>query len=189
MKNLVIRNLNGKKILGLFVLTNLVYAIMLTITIPKVMSYAGGMKLLDMMPTGYSASYVYALLNVLGTAGRKAYLFQQLPIDMIYPFLFGITYCLLYAFILKKLNNQDSILFYLCFIPIFAGMFDYLENFGIIILLKSYPNDMTTVAQITSVFSVLKTMLSSIYFVSLVIALLALLKNYVISRNIKRTNA
>ncbi|MDR2206936.1 MAG: hypothetical protein LBE36_12375 [Flavobacteriaceae bacterium] len=70
MKNLITKNANGKKILILFILTNIVYAIMLTITIPKVMNFAGGM----MLPTGYDADYVNTLLNALGTDGRNAYL-------------------------------------------------------------------------------------------------------------------
>jgi hypothetical protein len=89
MKNLITRHLNGKKIFVLFVLTSIVYVFMLTITIPKVMSYAGGMKLLDMMPAGYSSDYVNSLLGALGTEGRNAYLFRQIPIDFIYPGLFG----------------------------------------------------------------------------------------------------
>lgn len=152
------------------------------------MSYAGGMKLLDMMPTGYNAGYVNSLLNALGSEGRNAYLFQQIPIDLIYPFLFGITYCLLYAFIIKKLNKLNSFLFYFCFIPILAGLFDYLENIGIITLLKGYPENITTMSRITSIFSVLKSTLSTIYFVSLIIVFLALLTNYIVSRNFKTTN-
>ena len=152
------------------------------------MNYAGGMKLLDMMPTGYNAGYVNSLLNALGSEGRNAYLFQQIPIDLIYPFLFGITYCLLYAFIIKKLNKLNSFLFYFCFIPILAGLFDYLENIGIITLLKGYPEKITTMSRITSSFSVLKSTLSIIYFVILIIALLALLTNYIVSRKFKTTN-
>lgn len=90
------------------------------------MNYAGGMKLLDMMPTGYNANYVNSLMDALGTEGRNAYLFQQIPLDFIYPCLFGITYCLLFAFIINKLGKQDSFLFYLCFIPVLSGIFDYL---------------------------------------------------------------
>jgi len=57
---LINRNLSGKKVLTLFVLTNIVYAAMLIITI---------------------------------------------PLDMIYPFLFGISYCLVIGYFLKKLNK------------------------------------------------------------------------------------
>lgn len=77
MKDLIKRNINGKKILLLFILTNVIYAIMLSITIPKVMRFADGMKLLDMMPTGYNSEYVNSLLSALGTTGRNAYLFNQ----------------------------------------------------------------------------------------------------------------
>lgn len=188
MKNLVIRNLNGKKILILFILTSIVYVIMLTITIPKVMNFAGGMKLLDMLPTGYSADYVNSLLSALGPDGRNAYLFQQIPLDFLYPCLFGVTYCLLFAFIINKLGKQDSLLFYLCFIPVFAGIFDYLENIGIIVMLKNYPDNSTTMLQLTNTFSILKSSLTTIYFVILIITLLKLLTIYIISRNKKTTN-
>ena len=188
MKNLILRNLNGTKILVLFLLTNVVYTIMLAITIPKVVNYAGGMKTLDMIPTGYNADYVNSLLVALGPDGRNAYLFQQIPLDLIYPGLFAITYCLLYAFILKKLDKQESFLFYLCFIPVLAGLFDYLENIGIITLLTNYPNNSITMAEMTNIFSLLKSGLSTIYFIVLIITLLALLAKYIGSKSRKATN-
>ena len=169
MKDLIRKNLNGKRILLLFVLTNIVYAIMLIITIPKVMSFSGGMKLLDMMPTGYSAEYVNALLSALGEKGRNAYLFTQFPIDMIYPFLFGVSSCLILAYFLNKLGKFESRLFYFCLLPLFSGLFDYLENIGIIAMLKSYPNNPVILSQITNVFSVLKSSFTTFYFIVLII--------------------
>ena len=172
MKDLIKRNINGKKILLLFILTNVIYAIMLSITIPKVMSFADGMKLLDMMPTGYNSEYVNSLLSALGATGRNAYLFNQLPVDMIYPFLFGITYCLLLAYIFNKLQKLDSFLFYLCFIPLFSGLFDYCENIGIITMLNNYPDNSNLLTQTTNVFSVLKSSFTTIYFIILTISLI-----------------
>lgn len=172
MKDLIKRNINGKKILLLFIFTNVIYAIMLAITIPKVMSFADGMKLLDMMPTGYNSEYVNSLLSALGAAGRNAYLFNQLPVDMIYPFLFGITYSLLLAYIFNKLQKLDSFLFYLCFIPIFSGLFDYCENIGIITMLNNYPDNSNLLTQTTNVFSVLKSSFTTIYFIILTISLI-----------------
>ena len=169
MKDLIRKNLNGKRILLLFVLTNIVYAIMLIITIPKVMSFSGGMKLLDMMPTGYSAEYVNALLSALGEKGRDAYLFNQLPVDMIYPFLFGVSSCLILAYFLNKLGKFESRLFYFCLLPLFSGLFDYLENIGIIAMLKSYPNNPVILSQITNVFSVMKSTFTTFYFIVLII--------------------
>lgn len=185
VKNIITKNLSKKKILFLFILTNIVYAIMLTITIPKVLVYANGMKILDMIPEGYNKDYINFLFSTLGTEGRDAYLFKQIPLDLIYPSLFGITYCLLYVFIITKLNKQDTPLFYLCLIPIFAGMFDYLENFGIIILLNSYPNISITISKLTSFFSVAKSALTLICFAIISITLIALLIKFIISKNKK----
>lgn len=102
IRNIIDKNLIGKKVLLLFVLTNLVYAIMLIVTIPKTMTFSNGMKLLDMMPMGYNSEYINSLFEALGKNGRQVYLYNQLPIDMIYPFLFGISYCLLIGYFLKN---------------------------------------------------------------------------------------
>lgn len=167
-------NISGKKVLGLFILTNAVYLFMLSVTIPKTMGLTHGMKLLDMMPTGYDFNYVKALFNVLGDGGRELYLTRQLPVDMIYPLLFGLTYCLLLAYFLNKINKLNTPFRYLCLIPIVAGIADYMENFGIIVLLKSYPNLTETAAQTTNLFSVLKSMATTIFFVVLIIVLILL---------------
>lgn len=174
LKELINRNLNGTKVLVLFVLTNIVYAFMLIITIPKTMSFSKGMKLLDMMPTGYNFEYINALFDTLGEKGRAIYLYNQIPVDMIYPFLFGISYCLLIAYFLKKLNRLNSSFFYLCLLPIIAGLADYFENFGIIAMLNSYPDLSIFSMTATNIFTILKSMTTTIYFVALIIILIVL---------------
>lgn len=169
MKELIKKNVNGWKILLLFVLTSGVYAVMLAVTIPKLMSYSGGKQILDMIPTGYSPSYVNSLFEGLGEIGRNAYLYNQLPMDMIYPLLFGVTYCLMLAYFIKKLGKLDSKLFYISYFPILAALFDYCENIGIIAMLRTYPSNPDVMAQVTNVFSILKSMLSSTSFISLII--------------------
>ncbi|WP_417875374.1 hypothetical protein [Winogradskyella sediminis] len=168
------KNISGKKVLGLFILTNLVYTFMLTVTIPKTMEFSNGMKLLDMMPTGYDLKYVNELFISLGENGRLTYLTNQIPVDMIYPLLFGLSYCLLLGYFLKKLNKLNSPYIYLCVIPIIAGIADYLENIGIITMLKSYP-DLTEISVETiSIFSVIKNISTSIFFIALIIILITL---------------
>ncbi len=167
-------NISGKKVLGLFVLTNAVYVFMLTVTIPKTMGFSNGMKLLDMMPTGYDLNYVSELFNSLGEIGRGTYLTNQIPVDMIYPLLFGLTYCLLLAYFLKKLNKLNVPFTYLCLLPIIAGIADYLENFGIIAMLKSYPELTEIAVKTTSSFSVIKSISTSIFFIALIVILIIL---------------
>jgi hypothetical protein len=174
LKDLINRNLTGSKVLVLFVLTNIIYAFMLIITIPKTMGFSNGMKLLEMMPTGYNFEYINTLFDTLGEKGREVYLYNQIPVDMIYPFLFGISYCLLIAYFLKKLNKLNSPFFYLCLLPLVAGIADYFENFGIISMLNSYPDLSLFSTTATNIFTILKSMTTTIYMVALIITLIVL---------------
>ena len=168
------KNISGKKVLGLFILTNLVYTFMLTVTIPKTMKFSNGMKLLDMMPTGYDLNYVNELFTSLGENGRLTYLTNQIPVDMIYPLLFGLSYCLLMGYFLKKLNKLNSPYSYLCIIPIIAGITDYLENIGIITMLKIYPELKESAVYTTNIFSVIKSISTSIVFIAFIVILITL---------------
>jgi hypothetical protein len=174
MRNLITRNLKGRIIIPLFLFAGIVYTIMMTITIPKVMSFSDGMKILDMMPFGYNAAYVDSLLITLGEKGRYAYLVNQIPLDMIYPLLFGISLCLILAYLLKRLGKSEGSLFYICFLPLISALFDYCENIGVITILNSYPDNSNLLAQTTNVFSVLKSTSTTINFVILIVLLIAL---------------
>jgi len=168
------KNISGKKVLGLFILTNVVYLFMLTVTIPKTMEFSNGMKLLDMMPAGYDLNYVSELFSSLGENGRETYLTSQIPVDMIYPLLFGLSYCLLLGYFLKKLNKLNTSFIYLCLIPIIAGIADYLENFGIIVMLKNYPELTEVAVKTTSSFSLIKSISTSVFFIVLIVMLIIL---------------
>jgi len=174
MKKLITKNIQGWKVLVFFILANLVYVYMLTISIPATMSYSNGIKILDMMPGGYDAAYVNLLFNTLGEKGRDVYLYQQIPADMTYPLLFGISYALLLAYFLNKLNTLTTPWFYLCLIPLIAGIADYLENIGIIFMLKNYPDLSHTQVVITNVFSIGKSTLTTVYFITLILVLVLL---------------
>lgn len=162
------RFLKGKIVLTLFVLTGLIYAFMLSETIPKVVSFSGEMKILDMMPAGYNISYVNELFTRLGEPGRNAYLYEQIPFDLIYPAVYGIGFCLLLAWFLDKIGKLNGAFIYLCVLPVFAGFFDYCENTGIILMLKSFPEMSSNLVKITNVFSILKSSLTTLYFFILI---------------------
>ncbi len=164
----------GKIILGLFILTNIIYIYMLVVTIPKTMEFSNRMKLLDMLPTGYNKDYVNELFRTLGETGRGIYLTNQIPVDMIYPILFGLTYSLLLVYFLKKINKLKSPFTYLCMLPIIAGISDYLENIGIITMLNSYPDLTETTVNATNAFSIIKSTSTSLLFITLIVILIIL---------------
>ena len=138
------------------------------------MEFSNGMKLLDMMPTGYDLNYVSELFTSLGEQGRFTYLTKQIPVDMIYPLLFALSYSLLLGYFLKKLNKLNAPYSYLCLIPVVAGIADYLENIGIITMLKNYPDLKETVVYATNLFSVIKSTSTSIFFIVLILVLITL---------------
>lgn len=165
------RNASGKKVLALFILTNVVYLFMLMVTIPMVMGFSQGMKLLDMLPTGYDQAYVKELFAALGAEGRAAYLTRQIPVDMVYPFLFGLSYSLVLAYFLKKLNRLRAPYVLLCLLPVVAGVADYFENLGISVMLKNYPAVTGFAVDMTNFFSLLKSGTTTIFFLVLILLL------------------
>lgn len=183
MKDLIVKNLVGSRILILFFLTGLIYTLMLTVTIPMVMSHSGGLKILDMMPTGYDYTYVKSLLDALGEEGRNIYLYRQIPLDLLFPSLMGITFCLIFAYLLRYLNKLDSKWYYLVFFPLFAGLFDYCENFGFITMLLSYPDIPESLVVISNIFSILKSSVSTLFYTTLLILLII-----VGAKKLKRVN-
>jgi hypothetical protein len=169
----------GKTVVLFFVITNLVYTLMLLITIPEVMEYAGGMKLPDMMPTGYDIEYVNTLFQTLGENGRHAYLYHQIPLDMIYPLLFGICYCLLFFWFLKQIKKHKSSFFYFCLLPLISGISDYIENIGMIKMLIQFPAYSDDTVLITNTFSVLKSTTTTFYFLALIVLLLVFFVQFI----------
>ena len=165
---------SGRNVIILLIATQIFYFTMILYTIPQLMNYADGMNTLDMLPTGYSPEYVKTLLDTLGTVGRDYYLFTQIPIDMIYPFLFAISYSILLTYLFRKSFNHNSKLQYLCLIPLLGGLFDYLENIGIILMISYYPKFSNLLAEVTNVFSILKSVSTTLFFVSLLVGIISI---------------
>jgi hypothetical protein len=158
-----------------------VYAFMLLVTIPYVMTFSAGMPLLDMMPAGYAHDYVVRLLQALGEDGRDAYLTKQIPVDMIYPGLFGCTYALIFLYFLNKTGNLQSRWNVISYFPIVSGASDYIENFFFIDMLTSYPTIIGQRVSIAAIFSVVKSTTTTLYFIALTVLLL-----YLAIRTVKR---
>lgn len=165
---------NGKTVLILFILTNLVYGTILGYSIPLVLSFAPESTLFDMSPTGYSYAQAIELLQSLGLEGRNAYLTVQMPLDFVYPAMFAVSYALLITWILKQYLPRESRLFLLAFIPVLAGSFDYLENVSIIAMLSGFPDVSEILVTSASSFTIAKSGLTTVFFVFLLVALVSL---------------
>lgn len=182
LKKLIYTLSNGKTVLIFFVLSTLVYFLMMTFTIPNLAGIANGMKILDLMPEGYDKQYVDSLFTALGENGRHAYLYYQIPLDLIFPLLYGVGFCLLFAFFLRKINQLTSPFFYFSFLPLIAAISDFIENIGIITMLTQFPNYSEETVTITSTISFLKSSTTTIYFIALIFLLVAFGVQYVKSK-------
>lgn len=171
-KEYIYRNTSGRKAIAYLIPAYSIYILMLLVTIPKLMGVSNGMKIFDMMPFGYGVDYANELLNALGVEGRKIYLYQQIPLDLFYPFLSGIANCLVLSFFLNKLKSLKEPYIYLCSLPLLASMFDYLENFGVIGMLTNYPDYPQFLIQVNSFFSVAKSLFTTVYFIVLIFSVI-----------------
>lgn len=86
----------------------------------------------------YSIDDVDLLFTEMGAEGRAIYQFVESRIDMIFPLIYGPLFFLLWAFFLKEILSKDSKLHYLSVLAGSTMVFDYVENFSILHLLRSY---------------------------------------------------
>lgn len=163
-------NSSGKNVILFFVPAIIVYVLMLSYTIPSVEKYSNGMKLFDLSPGGYTYEYAKELLVNMGNGGRDLYLYNQLPLDFLYPALFAISCSLLLSWLFLKIKSPSSKLFYFCLVPVAAGVFDYIENIMIISLLTGYPDISSAQVGVSSFVTIVKSALTTIFFLILTVA-------------------
>ncbi|MCV2402262.1 hypothetical protein OFY17_05100 [Marinomonas sp. C2222] len=167
---------SGKFVSILFILTMGIYVGMLSYTMPAVSVFAPDFLLFDSLPSGYSFNYAYELLDSLGVDGRNVYLTTQLPLDFIYPGLFSITYSLMLIWLYSKTLSRSFKAYYFALVPFLAGVFDYIENIFIIRMINSFPDLQLSTVKLASIFTVLKSSFTMVFFVLLLVGFILLLK-------------
>lgn len=167
---------SGWAVLVLFVSTMTVYLVMLLVTIPRVEEFAPDTALFDLSPAGYSFAEAVLLLDSLGPEGRDAYLFPQLALDFVYPGLFAVCYSLMLTWVFAKRFPSGSRIFYLAILPVFAGLFDYVENLLIIRMIMKFPDISEGSAAAASIATVLKSAFSTGTFFLLILGVVFLIK-------------
>lgn len=170
------RRATGKTVLVLFAVAMTVYLVMLLITIPRIEAYAPDVALFDLSPTGYSHAEAMLLLDSLGPEGRDAYLFPQLALDFVYPGLFAVCYSLMLTWVFAQRFRPESRIFYLAILPVFAGLFDYVENLLIIRMIMVFPDFSEGSAAAASIATVLKSAFTTGTFFLLILGVAFFIK-------------
>ncbi len=137
--------------------------------LPLFATYAPGMSILDLRPLGYTAAYVNELFTALGEMGRHLYITQELPIDTVFPALYGLTFALILAALTRTGMRNQTLRAALVALPLVAAGFDYLENIGILFMLITFPDISPALVVLASSATVFKSILSIVFFLAILI--------------------
>jgi hypothetical protein len=155
---------------GTFLVTVIIYAVMLIWTIPSITSEAGGHAIFDMRPGGYTFAEAHEFLDALSERGKYIYLERQHLLDMVYPAVLCIT---LFWSIYALTPRRWGVWRYILPAPAIPGMFfDYMENLATRGLLITGP-DHITVAMVerASLWSRIKATSVTLAFIILIVLL------------------
>ena len=129
----------------------------------------------------YSKTDVDETFEGMGYEGRKIYQFILGFIDMIYPIIYGLLLFLLLVKLTEKFSNYKLKL--ICFIPMIAGLFDYIENFGISRMLNNYP----LISELNVNFASIATSMKWFFvFVSLILVLIFSIRKLLFNSRMNR---
>ena len=103
---------------------------------------------------GFTPENGYNIIESYGEKGREVYLFVESFIDILYPIAYTISSILLLSFLFKKNGFTKYPLLNL--LPLIGMVFDMLENFGIIQILKAFPEKVDFWAKFASNSGILK---------------------------------
>lgn len=115
----------------------------------------------------YSTTIAYTLFKNLNENGRVAYKLSELFVDIPYAIIYGFTYAFIVVFLLKR--NKIKNLNYLVLAPLIISLFDVLENTGIIIMLTKYPEKLSNICNLTSIFTSLKWIFAIVTFIIILV--------------------
>lgn len=168
MKQWMLARVTGFRTVALLVLSNTVFAIMLLITLPALESFSQGLKIFDVMPTGYDHEYASKLLEALGGPGRDYYLSVQLPLDLLYPLLYALANSFLFLYLIKKMELASKWFSIIYVLPLVAACFDYMENGCIAWMLLQAEILEPWHVSMSSLFTLLKSVSTTLYFILLI---------------------
>jgi hypothetical protein len=138
--------------------------------IAQLQEITGGPTILDMTFTT-GPDQVYAVLSALGDAGRAFDLTRIVPLDLVFPFTYGLFLALGISWALSRLVPKASPWFLLNLAPVLGAAADYCENAGVITLLLTYPARLDPVAWFVSLMYSIKFFFSVVSFITLFAAL------------------
>jgi len=170
MKNLLSYPQHGSRILLFWSVAMLVYILMVFGSLADIERIAG-VRAFDMRPTGYSFADALALNSALGEEGRRVYLTVQIPLDTVYPALLAISSASSLCWLSQSFCSTARWYRAVAAVAYFAAIADYAENGLIVWMLKAGLGVPQALVSAASFATVSKSILSTVVFTTLLIAL------------------
>ncbi|WP_172279043.1 hypothetical protein [Chryseobacterium sp. LAM-KRS1] len=161
----------------------ILFGIMSFFLIPGLQAHLGTTQLLDTMFSGYSTEYAEYLMQKLGHEGRHSYLSLELYADVPFIFFYVTVFTLLTVRLLIKNRLWNSWFRFIAFLPLLAGIFDWLENSMIISVLIQYPDINGKLISISSFATYMKGCFLILMFLSLLLNLMMILYRFIVSKS------
>ena len=157
----------GRAIIAWFVATQVIYLIMVLVTLPRLGLLAGGLQPFDLMPRGYGFAHARDFLSAIGSEGRRFYLTRQIPLDLVYPAMFMISYCSIWLWLQEKTGSKSRLAGFFVALPVIAAVTDYLENTLIVAMLVKFPALSEAMVAFASLATITKSVATAGYFAAL----------------------
>ena len=125
------------------------------IGVSGLLDITGGASILD-FEFGYTYEKADEMLSALGQEGRNFYLTKLLPLDFLFPLVYMLCFAGTTALLIKCLKQKER-LAALLLVPVFAMVFDWSENIGIIAMLHNYKDLPMLAVSLSSISGILKT--------------------------------
>ncbi|CAG0957103.1 hypothetical protein ANAEL_00407 [Anaerolineales bacterium] len=151
---------NGKVILLLLSLFLLANFVLIPAVYPK-------FQTLDTLYS-YTPEKARELISSYGEQGRQSYLLTEVTLDLVYPFITALLFCLLILYTFKRAFPNNRRIWNLSLSSYLVMLADYLENACVVTMLLGYPREFTAIARISNFFTVTKFALSPLQLLFLV---------------------
>ncbi len=107
-----------------------------------------------------SAENLFSMVAAYGAEGRAFYRVTELTVDVVYPLSYGFFLSFLITLTFRRVFPAGSWMQRLNLVPLAGMLFDFLENFGIVGLLSTYPAQIAWLAAFTSAANTVKWIFS-----------------------------
>ena len=155
-----------KEVCILFVVSHFILLLMMVFTFPVINSQIGT-KAFDLQTFGYSVSTAKTIIDSLDYETTELYLFPQLTLlDLFYPFLLALF---LSSFSFRLIQTDGRLKSILILVPFLAMFFDYSENVCVILMISKFVAVSKSIVLISSSFTVLKSLLSTISWIMILV--------------------